>query len=180
MFFKFTRIQSFLHVTTTSTDRQTCLPCVYIKRHYVLTNTVRALMAHSMENPITLFSFIRGSLYAYLPSTVRGNIRILVHQKLVYLLCLFCFAYPRLRLAFLYIYFLKQKTIKVSTILGMYEMTMYHKQQTWKIQANFLSLPEQQQFLTPFPRNRGGKCQNSTTQCDLLFCKMLKNKQHHV
>ena len=56
---------------------------------------------------------------------------------------LFYFAYPRLRLAILYIYFLKQKTKKVSTILGMYEMTMYHKQQTWKIKANFLSLPEQ-------------------------------------
>ena len=60
MFFKFTRIQSVLHVTTTCTDRQTCLPCVYIKRHYmyVLTNVVRALMAHPMENPITLFSFV--------------------------------------------------------------------------------------------------------------------------
>ena len=108
MFFKFTRIQSVLHVTTTCTDRQICLPCVYIKRHYVLTNVVRALMAHSMENPITLFSLVRGSLYAYLRSTVRGNIRILVHQKLgVPFTPLFCFAYPRLRLAFLYIYFLK-------------------------------------------------------------------------
>ena len=89
MFFKFTRIQSVLHVTTTFTDRQTCLPCVYIKRHHVLTNVVRALMAHPMENRITLFSLIRGSLYAYLRSTVRGNIRILVNQKLVYLLCLY-------------------------------------------------------------------------------------------
>ena len=82
MFFKFTRIQSVLHVTTTCTDRQICLPCVYIKRHYVLTNVVRALMAYLMEKPI-------GSLYAYLRSTVQGNIRILVHQKLVYLLCLY-------------------------------------------------------------------------------------------
>ena len=138
-------------------------------------------MAHPMKNRITLFSLIRGSLYAYLRSTVRGNIRILVHQKLgVPFTSLFCFAYPRLRLAFLYIYFLKQKIIKVSTILGMSQMTMYHKRQTWKIQANSLSLPQQQQFLNPFPRNRGGKCQNSTTQCDLLFCKMLKNKQYHV
>ena len=87
MFFEFTRIQSVLHVTTTCTDRQ--LSCVYIKRHYVLTNVVRALMAHPMENRITLFSLIRGSLYAYLRSTVRGNIRILVHKKLVYLLCLY-------------------------------------------------------------------------------------------
>lgn len=89
MFFKFTRIQSVLHVTTTCTDRQICLPCVYIKRHYVLTNVVRALMAYLMEKPIILFSGVKGSLYTYPRATVRGNIRILVHQKLVYLLCLY-------------------------------------------------------------------------------------------
>ena len=88
-----------------------------------------------MENRINLFSLIRGSLYAYLRSTVRGNIRhdTRAPETGVPFMSLFCFAYPRLRLAFLYIYFLKQKIIKVSTILGMYEMTMYHKRQTWKI-----------------------------------------------
>ena len=98
-----------LHVTTTCTDKQTCLPCVYIKRHYVLTNVVRALMAHPMENRINLFSLIRGSLYAYLRSTIRGNIRhdTRAPETGVPFMSLFCFAYPRLRLAFLYIYFLK-------------------------------------------------------------------------
>ena len=89
MFFKFTRIQSVLHVTTTCMDRQICLPCVYIKRHYVLTNVVRALMVYLMEKPIILFSGVTVDTRIDCLLTVRGNIRMLVHQKLVYLLCLY-------------------------------------------------------------------------------------------
>lgn len=129
-----------------------------------------------MENRINLFSLIRGSLYAYLRSTVRGNIRhdTRAPETGVPFMSLFCFAYPRLRLAFLYIYFLKQKIIKVSTILGMYEMTMYHKRQTWKIQANSLSFPEPQQFLNPFPRNISGNVKIQQPSSIFHFAKSLK------
>ena len=133
-------------------------------------------MAHPMENRINLFSLIRGSLYAYLRSTVRGNIRhdTRAPETGVPFMSLFCFAYLRLRLAFLYIYFLKQKIIKVSTILGMYEMTMYHKRQTWKIQANSLSFPEPQQFLNPFPRNISGNVKIQQPSSTFHFAKSLK------
>jgi len=71
MFFKFTRIQSVLHVTTTCTDRQTCLSFVYIKRHYVLTNVVRALMAHPMEKPYN--PFLLGKRQSIHVSKVNGT-----------------------------------------------------------------------------------------------------------
>lgn len=65
-------------------------------------------MAHPMENRINLFSLIRGSLYAYLRSTVRGNIR---HDTRApetgvpfYVFILFCLSPPPSGL-FVYIFF---------------------------------------------------------------------------